>query len=393
MAPRRQAKITAQALQGFKYLQRLEPLLQRLHPLGTERDHAGNRRFFCDDCVRLVLLYFFSPTLTSLRGLQQASDLDVVQQRLGVRRVSRGSLSECTRVFDPEPIQELVRELAAQALPLTDDATAQALTGLVAVDGSVLRALPRMAWALWTGNGQQAARLHLHFDVFKGVPERATVTVAASSEVAQLQDTVQPGRLYVVDRGYYCYRLYRAILDAQSSFIARVKESTAFTVAEERALAAEAKAAGVERDVVVGRLGSDHHKDELKQPVRLVLASVPKRDGTTQTLWLATDRLDLPAELVLLAYRYRWTVELFFRWLKCLLGCRHWLWEDQEGLTLQVYVALLASVLVVLWTEKKLTKRTWEMLQWHLLGVASDNELARHLAGLPLYQGRQKRRG
>jgi len=195
----------------------------------------------------------------------------------------------------------------------------------------------------------------------------------------------------VLDRGYYCYWLYRAILDADSSFVARVKETTAFVPDHERPLSEPAQAAGVFRDVVVKRLGTDHHKDELEQPVRLVMATFTKRDGTVDTLWLATDRLDLDAELVLLAYRYRWTVELFFRWFKCLLGCRHWLWEDQQGLTLQVYLALLASVLVVLRTDRKLSKRTWELLQWYFLGWVSEEELERHLAGQPLYKGRQKR--
>ena len=147
------------------------------------------------------------------------------------------------------------------------------------------------------------------------------------------------------------------------------------------------------RDVVAGRLGTGHHKDELGRPVRLVWVRTGKvgAGGAPAVLLLCTDRLDLDAELVLLAYRYRWTVELFFRWFKCLLGCRHWLWEDQQGLTLQVYLALLASVLVVLRTDRKLSKRTWELLQWYFLGWVSEEELERHLAGQPLYKGRQKR--
>jgi IS4 transposase len=61
---------------------------------------------------------------------------------------------------------------------------------------------------------------------------------------------------------------------------------------------------------------------------------------------LVTDRLDLEAELVALAYRYRWSVDLFFRWLKSILGCRHWLSESAAGVAIQVYVALIASVLL-----------------------------------------------
>ena len=53
----------------------------------------------------------------------------------------------------------------------------------------------------------------------------------------------------------------------------------------------------------------------------LAIVRTVQRDGKIRELWLITDRLELDANLVALAYRYRWTVELLFRWLKCGLGC------------------------------------------------------------------------
>src|SRR5439155_20025746 len=138
-------------------------------------------------------------------------------------------------------------------------------------------------------------------------------------------------------------------LDADSSCVGRVKDNTAFTVAAELPVSPTARAAGVVRDVQVAKLGTDHHKDVLGQVVRLVIVRRTKPDGTTEELWLVTDRLDLAAELVALAYRYRWTIELFFRWFKCILGCRHWLAEDANGVAIQVYLGLIASLLIVLW--------------------------------------------
>ena len=99
-------------------------------------------------------------------------------------------------------------------------------------------------------------------------------------------------------------------------------------------------------------------------------------------LWLVTDKLDLAADLVALAYKYRWTVKLFFRWLKCILGCRHLLSTCPNGVTIQVYMALIASLLITLRTGRKPTKRTFEMLQYYLLGWASEEEMERHLKRL-----------
>jgi hypothetical protein len=382
MAQKRRPEVRARDLQGFKYFRLLLPLLDRLHEVGTLRDRAGNRQLFYDQYAALLLLYFFNPILTSIRGVQQASSLAKVQKLLGLRRTSLGSLSEATGVFRADPMREIVQELAGQALPLERGRAAEALRGLTAVDGSVLRALPKMAWALWKDEQHRAAKLHLHFEVLKGVPVDATLTPAACSEPEQLRAMLQPGRLYVTDRGYADYQLFRDILDAGSSFVARVKDNTAFTVAQERPVAPTAQQAGVVRDVILAKLGTDHHKDVLGRQVRLVIVHRLKPDGQCEELWLVTDRLDLAAELLALAYRYRWTIELFFRWFKCILGCRHLLATDANGVAIQVYVALIASLLIVLWTGRKPTRRTWEMIQFYLSGWASLEELERHLAGL-----------
>lgn len=383
MARTRKLEVREKDLQGFKYFDRLSPLLGRLHDIGTARDQAGNRQLFYDQYALLMLLFFFNPILTSVRGLQQASALTKVQKLLGLAHVSLGAFSEAAGVFDAEPLRHIVQELATRAQPLQPGRDAEALRGLTAVDGSLLPALPRMMWALWEDDTHHAAKLHLQFDVLKGVPADATLTPGASSEPEQLRRQLQPGRLYVLDRGYAGYQLFRDILDAGSSFVGRVKDTTVLRVAEERVLSAEAHAAGVIRDVVISKLGTDHHKDYLGRNVRLVIVQRTKPNGTIEHLWLITDRLDLDAELVALAYRYRWTIELFFRWFKCVLGCRHLLSESRNGVAIQCYVALIASLLIVEWTGRKPTKRTWEMIQFYLIGWASLDELEQHLADLP----------
>src|SRR6185312_11460432 len=297
-------------LRGQRLVQLLLKALKRLHHRGAERDAAGNRRLFYDQYVALLLMYFFNPALDSLRALQQATGWEKTRQALGIERSSLGSLSEAARVFDAEPLRAILQELAAQAVPLAQGREAEALKGLTAVDGSIFAALPRMAWALWQDAQHRGVKLHLHFDVLKAVPADAAVRVAAGSEPAALAAALQSGRLYVVDRGYADYELFAQIVAAGSSLIARVKDNIAYVVQEERPVGAAAKAAGVVRDVVLSRLGTAHHKDHLKRPMRLVIVRTADREGRTTELWLITDRLDLDAELVALAYRYRWTVEV-----------------------------------------------------------------------------------
>jgi IS4 transposase len=369
-------------LQGRRLIEPVQRLLARLRPIGAERDRAGNRKLFFDQYVALLLLYFFTPTLTSLRSLQNASNWEQTRRKLGVRRASLGSLSEAAGVFDAKYLRAVVQELACQALPLARGREAEALAGLTAVDGSFFAALPRMAWALWEDAEHRGVKLHLQFDVLRSVPCDALTTPAAASEPQQLQRMLQPGRLYALDRGYASYELFAAILAARSSLVARVKDNVAFTVHQERPIDQAGQAAGVVRDVVISRLGTAHHKNHFpEQLLRLVVVEIQQRDGP-QELWLATDRLDLPADLAAAAYRHRWSVELFFRWLKCVLGARHLVSHRANGVQLQMYAALIVSLLVVLRTQRKPTKRTFETIQFYLAGWVSDEEFDAHLASL-----------
>jgi hypothetical protein len=380
MARRPQRDLQPSDIEGLEYFDTLVPLLARLRDFGTRRDRAGNRQLFYDQYVGLLLLYFFSPAITSLRALQQASTLEAVQRRLGIRATSLGSFSEAARLFDAKALHQILQELAGKAAPIIDGPDAGQLLHLTAVDGSIFRAFPRMAWALWKDSEHRGVKLHLHFDVFCGTPRDASVTPACGSETDQLRVMLRPGRLYVIDRGYLDHELYREIIEAGSSFIGRIKDNGSYTTESERPLSTADRAAGIVSDELLKRLGTPHHKDELKgHQLRLVKVHRTNDEGALETWWLLTNRLDLPAELVALGYHYRWTVELFFRWLKCVLGCKRLLTTSENGVALQIYTALIASLLVVLWTGRKPTKRTWEMLQFYFQGWASLDEVEAHL--------------
>jgi hypothetical protein len=376
-------KFGEQDLQAFKYFDLLQPLLQQLHDAGTERDRAGNRKLFFDQYASLMLLYFFNPVITSLRGIKHASGFRKVQRELGVSRSSFGSLSEAGSVFDAELLQPIIEQLAGQLQPLHKGREAEALKNLTAVDGSLLPALPKMAWALWNYDDKKAARLHLHFEVLKAAPVKAKITHGKSCEKKALHEMLEAGRFYVMDRGYEQFRLFQAIVDLPSSFICCVRDQMTWEIRHERPLSDEARAAGVVFDAEVN-LGAAKAVGVLKQPLRVVQVETDKTDknGYPVLLTLVTNRLDLDAELISLAYRYRWQIELFFRWLKCILGCRHLLSTSQNGVEIQVYMALIASLLISLWVGRKPTKRTYETLCFYFLGIAELDEVMEHIANL-----------
>jgi IS4 transposase len=236
-------------------------------------------------------------------------------------------------------------------------------------------------------------KLHTHFEPLTGVPVDIDLTAGRDSEIANLLQRLLPDRVYVNDRGYACFELFQGIVDLGSHFVGRVRDNSVYQVVQERPLTPEAKAAGVVRDRVVW-LGSEGKRKELRQPVRLIhIACKPhrKRSGHNgrggpeqgTELLIVTDLLDLPAEVVALIYRQRWTVELFFRFFKHVLGCRHLLSHRKNGIEVQVYLAMIVCLLIALWTGKKPTLRTVEMIRYYFTGWAEVDELEAHIATLP----------
>ena len=243
-----------------------------------------------------------------------------------------------------------------------------------------------MAWALWQDAPHRAAKMPVAFAVLRQVPVDVTLTAGNASEREELRRLVQPGGFYVFDRGSADSALFQALHDLPCSFVGRVQTNAVYEVQEDRPVSAAAHAAGVRRDGTLRRLGTPHHTRVLPQPFRVVLVATGKThaDGTPEVLVLVTNRLDLVPELVAVAYRYRWAVELFFRWMKCVLGCRHLLSYGANGVTIQVYVAIIASLLISLWVGRAPTKRTYEMLCFYLSGWASEEELVAHIDRLHL---------
>ncbi len=89
---------------------------------------------------------------------------------------------------------------------------------------------------------------------------------------------------------------------------------------------------------------------------------------------LATDLEDVDATLIGQLYRYRWQVELFFRWFKKALEADLVLCESRNGMMIVMYCALIASLLVRRWTGTKPTKRLFEMINFYLTGWATLEE-------------------
>jgi DDE family transposase len=402
MAGKRSRKLTERQITGLKYFDKLAPLLERLHDDACARDRAGNRKLHYDQYCLLMLLYFFNPVITSLRGLQQAGELANVQKKLGCARAALGSFSEAASVFDPDRLKEIVAELGAELQPFGRDPRLRDVPGaLTAVDGTLLSVLPKLAQASFlkqtTGSGMIKWRLHTHFEVDRHVPTRIDVTPEGGGphdERAVLERTIEADRTYVMDRGYAKFALFNKIVAAKSSYVCRLRDNSAYEILEQRPLTDADRASNVLGDqvVAIGQHGKADARPD--HPIRLITIQISPhtsrskyRGGSTGPgsdgiLRIATNLLDVPAQIIALVYVERWTIEIFFRFFKHILGCRHLLSHSPQGIEIQTYCAIIACMLISLWTGRKPTLRTYEMICYYFTGLASQDELLAHLAKL-----------
>lgn len=364
---------TEQELHHWKLLDRFrEKLLPRLQSSGGAG--AGPpTRLTQEAYFSLFLFRLLNPVITSMRGLCGATSF-VKMRKVIPQPVAPSSFSEAQHLFSPEILAAVVRDLAAQArgqMQFGDAQVRQAVEALTIVDGTLLRAVNRMAWTPLDSR-RCAVRLHLHFSALDRVPVDWSITPAKVFEVQEWKKKIQPGGFYVVDRLYCQDLLYlKKLQKDRVDFVVRLRDNITRTAKEGcRPLRPEDVKAGVVSDQM----------EELGQGGGGPLLRLVQIEASGQKFILATTRLDLPAHMIGLIYRYRWQIELFFKWIKTMLPCGHWLAESPAGVSIQIHSIFIAALLLMLAAGRRPNKREMEALQFYWTGFISEEELAQVLS-------------
>jgi hypothetical protein len=368
-------EIAESDLRHWRVLQEFEQAVQRAaakrgaHLTESDRERQLSQGRY----LGLFLFGLFNPVIASMRGLCAVTSLSRVQREVSGGRVSLASFSEMQHVIDPALLHEVFKDLAGRTPAHAAPEPALAELQLIAQDGSLWPALQRMAWAEYgVGRDGEAkgVRLHLRFNLVRGQPEDLLVQRGQSCERRALRRMCQPGQVNVGDRLYgEDYKLFADVARHGGWFVFRFRESAVINAEEELALTAEDRAAGVVRHLWATLGATD--------ALRSIRVRVVEIRTLEHHLFLATnlpvDRAS--AALVGRIYRKRWGIELFFRWIKCILGCRHFFAESPQGVTIQLYLALIASLLFQHYTGRRPNKRVMELIHFYLLGWVDNDEL------------------
>ena len=196
----------------------------------------------------------------------------------------------------------------------------------------------------WAGmvRGHRAVKLHVTYDLASESPVGALMTSQKVTDITPAKDLqITPGMTYVFDMAYYDFAWWAAIHAKGARFVTRLKVNTRVEPCAQNPVAAD------------GPILSDHighlpermarsRRNPFTDPVREIVVTI----SSGRRLRLITNDLDAPAHEIAALYKQRWEIELFFKWIKQHLKIRHFLGRNENAVRIQIFVALIAYLLL-----------------------------------------------
>ncbi|GAK59403.1 transposase, IS4 family [Candidatus Vecturithrix granuli] len=294
---------------------------------------------------------------------------------MGIRGpVTRSTFADANETRDWRMYAEFAMALIAEARPLYQDHEFHIhLDQIVyALDSTTIDlALSLFPWATFRTT-KAAIKLHTLLDVRGSLPVFLNITEGTVHDVTLL-DTLplEPGAIYVMDRGYIDFdRLYR-IHGHKATFVIRAKSNLQFRRQYSHAID---KTTGLRCDQTV-RLTGFYVAKDYPEPLR----RVKYYDQATKRWFVfLSNNFDLDALTIAQLYKQRWQIELFFKWIKQHLKIKGFYGTSQNAVNTQIWIAMCAYVLVAI-IKKRLQL---DISLYNMLQILSVNLFEK----IPLYQ-------
>ena len=254
--------------------------------------------------------------------------------------INKSSYFEAINTRGLKQMEYVFKELQAQAAN-TIPKQFEHFGELVAIDGSLINAVLSMSWADYR-KGSKKAKLHLGFDINRSIPRKLFLTDGLTGErqfVSQLLSSDQTGLL---DRGYQCHKLFDQWQEEGKQFICRIKAGTKIKCLKTN----KCKPKSIvfyDAMVLLGTPGQNQTEKE----IRVVAYKVAGVE-----YWIATNRYDLSAEDIAMAYKLRWEIENFFAWWKRHLKVYHLIARSEYGLMVQILGGLITYLLLAIYCHE-----------------------------------------
>ena len=227
-----------------------------------------------------------------------------------------------------------------------------------AFDSSIIDLCLSVFWWATFRKTKGGIKLNTLYDIKTSIPSFIHISSASVHDVNALDLLhYEPGAYYILDRGYVDFeRLFR-IHQSSAYFVIRAKKDLQFKRMYSRKVN---KDTGVLLDQT-GKLTGFYQVKGYSEKLRRIKFY---DEETENHLTFLSNNLELTAEEIAQLYKYRWKVELFFKWIKQHLKVKSFWGTSLNAVKIQVYSAIIAYCLVALVRNKlKVDRSTYEILQ------------------------------
>jgi hypothetical protein len=320
-----------------------DPALDTVPQL-PELEARGNRplQMTFEDQLRVLVYFHLQEHKSGRHLLQDLEENDfaraVIAPEAGIKK---SSFSEAINTRGLEQLIILFEKLqkkASRRIPKRD----KHLGDIVAIDGSVIEAVPSMHWADYSQT-QKKAKVHLGFDINRGFPKKLCLTDCKVDERPFASQLLEKGQTGVMDRNYQKYSMFDLWQEEGIHFVCRIRNDAKKTILKSSEIKPESI---VFYDAIV--LLGTKKVNQTEKEVRVVAYHVKNIE-----YWIATDRLDLSAEDVANIYKLRWDIETFFAWWKRHLKVYPIIARSKYGLMVQLLAGLITYILLAIYCHEQ----------------------------------------
>lgn len=350
--------------QGRYVFTQLVDFLPRKHFEWLVTKYEGNKYVKSFSCWNHLLVLLFGQ-LSNREGLRDLivtlTPFKFAFHHLGFgKSVTRSNLSKANEVREVRIFQEFADRMVAIARQKRDGVKDFFISNKVyAFDSSTISLCLSVYWWTKLHHGKGGVKLHELYDVKADIPAFSVITDASLHD-SKVMDQIpyEKDSFYIFDRAYMVTKMLYMIEAKEAFFVVREKHKMLFEVVPDKNY--NNPETGVMADQIIKFKG---HKTKKQYPKELRRIVFYDKEGN-RTFVFYTNNFNITAEQVALLYKYRWRVELFFKWLKQHLRVKEFYGTTENAVKIQIYAAITAYCLVVIVQEElKLEMDTYDVLR------------------------------
>lgn len=322
----------------------MQQLISIFHFKKLTEEHKSDKnvRSFSTWNLLQTMLYAHLTGKISLRDI--CTGLNSMANRwyhLGLNSLSRNNLSNSLMKRSHEIFEKTFYQLLVKIqfeMSGRKDKRFRFNNQLKAIDSTVISfCLSLYSWASFRSS-KAGIKAHTMYDIKNRMPEFIIITDARCHDHSAVdQMPIHSGTIYVMDKGYLCFKTLKNIDKNKAFFVTRIKSNTKYRTRKKN----RSTVKDILRDDIIEFTGlkSNDYPDEL----RIVRYRDP--DDKKEYVYI-TNNFDLAASTIASIYKSRWDIELFFKWVKQNLKLKTFIGRSENAVRIQIWTAAIAYIIM-----------------------------------------------